>query len=55
MLYLLVDKLLGRGNSSSLPEHDNVDTLGQTLNDFFISKIVNTRSELAKMETSIQA
>ena len=54
-LFQIVDKLLGRGKSSSLPKHDSPVALAHILNDFFISKIVNTRSELEKMLTTLQA
>jgi hypothetical protein len=53
-LFQIVDKLLGRGKSLSLPEHDSVNTLVQTFNDFFITKISNIRSILEDMEKSIQ-
>ena len=52
-LFKIVDKLLGRGKSSVLPEHTDAYTLAQMLNEFFITKISNIRNELATLESSI--
>ena len=53
-LFKIVDKLLGRGKSSSLPDHKSIEALVQIFNEFFITKIANIRSELSKMESSVQ-
>ena len=49
-----MDKLLGRGKSSSLPDHKSIEALVQIFNEFFITKIANIRLELSKMESSVQ-
>ena len=53
-LFQIVDKLLGRGKSSSLPDYNSVHTLVQIFNEFLISKIMNIRSILSTMESTIQ-
>ena len=53
-LFKIVDKLLGRGKSSSLPDHKSIEALVQIFNEFFITKIANIRLELSKMESSVQ-
>ena len=53
-LFKIVDKLLGRGKSSSLPDHKSIEALVQIFNEFFITKIPNIRLELSKMGSSVQ-
>jgi len=51
-LFQIVDKLLGRGKPSLLPEYSVASVLAQTFNEFFVSKISNIRSILTDMECS---
>ena len=51
-LFKIVDKLLGRGKSSSLPNHNSMESLVQIFNEFFITEIINSRSQLSEMESS---
>ena len=51
-LFKIVDKLLGRGKTSALPEYTTASVLAEIFNTFFITKISNIRSDLANMESS---
>ena len=51
-LFQIVDKLLGRGKPSILPEYSVASVLAQTFNEFFVTKISNIRSVLTDMESS---
>ena len=51
-LFKIVDKLLGRGKPTILPEYSVANVLAQTFNEFFISKISNIRTALTTMESS---
>jgi hypothetical protein len=51
-LFKIVDKLLGRGKPSILPEYSVASVLAEIFNEFFVSKISNIRSVLTGMESS---
>jgi hypothetical protein len=51
-LFQIVDKLLGRGKPSLLPEYSVASVLAKTFNEFFVTKISNIRSILTDMEPS---
>ena len=50
-LFQIVDKLLGRGKISVLPEHDSATVLAGIFNNFFVSKISKIRTDLSTMES----
>ena len=51
-LFQIVDKLLGREKSSSLPEYTTPSVMGGTFNEFFVAKILNLQTDLSKLKTS---
>ena len=51
-LFKLVDKLLGRGQLTSLPQHSDPKSVAEIF-DFFIFKIATIRMSLATLATSI--
>ena len=51
-LFQIVDKLLGREKSSSLPEYATPSAMGGTFNEFFVAKIVNLQTDLSKLKIS---
>ena len=51
-LFQIVDKLLGRGKQTVLPEFTNAKDMAQMFNEFFISKIATIRTSLADLEHS---
>ena len=51
-LFQIVDKLLGREKSSSLPEYTTPSAMGGTFNEFFVVKIVNLQTDLSKLKIS---
>jgi len=52
-LFQIVDKLLGRGKDNALPQYTDAQTLAQTFNNYFVSKITNIRSVLAGLERNL--
>ena len=51
-LFQIVDKLLGRGKTTSLPTASSSLALAESFNSFFISKIATIRQDLSKLERS---
>ena len=51
-LFSIIDKLLNRGSSSKLPQHDNPEDLVNEFSDFFDNKIKTIRRDLADLEHS---
>ena len=51
-LFQVVDSLLARGKSSSLPSFTCPLTLAEAFNDFFISKISDIRQQLQSLQTT---
>ena len=52
-LFQIVDKLLGRGKSATLPEHSDACSLAESFNEFFVTKISRIQTELSVLESSI--
>ena len=51
-LFCIVDKLLGRNRPTPLPKFTVAQTLAQTFNEYFVTKISTIRTTLAALETS---
>ena len=52
LLKKIIDKLLGRGKATSLPQYCDQITMATNFNEFFISKITTIRTSLASLTTS---
>ena len=52
-LFKIVDKLLSRGKSTSLPQYSDPKSKAQIYDGFFISKIAAIRTPLATLATSL--
>ena len=50
ILLQIVDKLLGRGKTTSLPTASSSLALAESFNSFFISKVAIVRQDLSKLE-----
>ena len=53
-LFSIVDKLLNKGKSTALPEHDNLKTLVNEFSDFFQGKIETIRSSLTDLQETAE-
>ena len=53
-LFNVVNKLLNKGKSSSLPQHDNLETLANNFSDFFQNKIETIRCNLNNLEETAE-
>jgi hypothetical protein len=51
-LFHLVNKLLHKGKSCALPQHDSLSELVSTFCDYFVSKIQVIRHDLAELEST---
>ena len=51
-LFRIVNSLLGHGKAVNLPRHSNPRELSKALDDFFVTKISNIRSDLLELESS---
>ena len=49
-----MDKLLGKGQSDKLPEHDNLDKLANDFSAFFKNKIETIRANLSDLESTAE-
>jgi len=54
-LFAIVDSLLGRGKSNSLPSNQSPLSLAESFNEFFINKITAIRTALHQMESTISS
>ena len=51
-LFGIVNKLIGKGKSNILPDHNNLDSLVNSFAEFFQGKIETIRSNLEELETT---